>query len=367
MDADIKVVKVRLDELEDFVASVQFKGLENVPLSAYRVDSYLRNPRAREDDIVMYLLFERDELLAYRTLLSDKMYIEGQEVHVAWFSGNYVFPKHRRKGYSSMLLKEVRKDWNDQLLFSNYAPASKYVLDKQADFRVFQQLNGRRYYFRSGLGTLIPERYPAFRNLKGLFSGVDKLVNYFISKEVPSKKLIGNWHKIERLEDKDLLFLSDFKEEELFKRGKDEFEWILKYPWVKTNEEARDWDKRYHFSVFARQFDLSFYRWMYKGEIKGLIMVSVRDEAIKLHYAYLPDAAIATACEFLLGLAYAKKCLHLTIYHDEMISEMNNFGQYVLFSRAFRQAFLTSQKLLDIYPQLNSKIIHKGDGDAVFT
>lgn len=153
----ISIQKISLEKLGDFIHSTDFKKLRNKPISKIRAVSYINNPRANKNDIVLYMVFNLDELIAYRTIFSDYFTNEdNNKVFFGWLSGNWVHTKHRRKGLSTLLFNEVLKDWNHKLMYTNYAEASKLVYDKTQKFNLLLDLKGARYYTRFCLGDILP-------------------------------------------------------------------------------------------------------------------------------------------------------------------------------------------------------------------
>jgi hypothetical protein len=55
------------------------------------------------------MFVENDELVAFRTVLSDYIVVQGEKISFGWYSGAYVKPEHRKHKPSVTLLNEVRQ------------------------------------------------------------------------------------------------------------------------------------------------------------------------------------------------------------------------------------------------------------------
>ena len=99
-----EIEKIRLKELAGFVESETFQQLEIVPVTPGRVKSYLNNPAAKPDDVVLYLVFKNKKLVAFRSLFAGVVFNGKEQIRFAWCSGNWVHPDFRRKGFAQLLL-----------------------------------------------------------------------------------------------------------------------------------------------------------------------------------------------------------------------------------------------------------------------
>ena len=158
----IKIIKIKLKNLLEFVESTTYQKFRNKPISILRVQSYINNTQANKEDVVLYMAFIDNELVGYRTILSDVFYDKNTKQKFGWLSGNWVHPKYRRKNISTKLFNEVIKDWDSRLMYSNYAEESKAVYDKTETFTTLKSLHGIRYYRRVCLADILPSKHVFF-------------------------------------------------------------------------------------------------------------------------------------------------------------------------------------------------------------
>jgi hypothetical protein len=172
---EIKLIRVK--ELIGFIHSQDYSDAPVVPISIPRALSYTNNIRAHGDDIVIVLLYDGKQMIAYRCLYPDHLFYRGETIRFSWISGSWVHPNHRRLGLSMKILKHIVHDLRIPLLFSNYAQHSKALYDKSNDFTRVALLEGKRYYFRFAFFEVLPPRKTLYTKLKGLLYVLDHFLN----------------------------------------------------------------------------------------------------------------------------------------------------------------------------------------------
>ena len=242
------IKKIILEDLDTFMKSNEFLSFENKPISELRAISYIRNPNAHNSDVVLYLGFIKNELVAYKSVFADTFKIDNRRIKFGWLSGTWTHYKYRRKGISSSLFNEVFKDWNGKVMYTNYALESKAVYDKTRKFQLLNAVEGYRHYIRFSFKELLPPKHILFKKSKFLLGIIDSLMNSIFDFRFKFLKIKKTDLYIFESTDKwteDMEgFVKAFKEKELFSREKQEFEWIANYPWVKTDAETKEKSKK---------------------------------------------------------------------------------------------------------------------------
>jgi GNAT superfamily N-acetyltransferase len=180
---NLRIEKIQLKNLESFVQSETFQQFNTIPITVLRAKSYLNNPHAHPNDVVLYLGFIEKQLVAFRSLFADRIFSDNEPIRFAWCSGNWVHPDFRRKGFSEQLLHETFTDWNGKLMFTNYAPNSEKLYLKTGKFKPIHQFQGFRGYLFPKTRKLIQS---ANKNwvTKFVFSAVDKFIAAFSSSQI---------------------------------------------------------------------------------------------------------------------------------------------------------------------------------------
>ena len=366
----ISIQKITLQELDNFISSKFYKELVNKPISIARAVSYVNNPRANNEDVVLYLAFLEKKLISYRTILSDTLFVEDKEVSFGWLSGNWVHEKHRRKGFSTLLFNEVKKDWNSKLIYTNYAEASKLVYDKTQDFKLLKELKGRKYYTRFCLADILPNKKEIFKTTKFIWRFIDVFLNVFLDlKKVFIKNIQNNTYIVrenEELSDSILEFVKNESSRNLFRRATIEFNWIKTYPWVLTNEITRNSSKNYNFSSYSKEFESNRYTLYDKFKCMfGCVLITVRDGHLKIPYAYYKKETIKEIALFIVGKCSEKNVKTVVIYQKELEEELNKLLFFVG-KKEFTQKYFI-MKTFEKVIKIKEFQIQSGDGDVVFT
>lgn len=364
------IKKIQLKELLDFSKSEQFLRLQNKPISSLRISSYLNNPLAKQDDLVLYMAFDDEKLVGYRTIWRDRFFLSKKANSFGWLSGSWVHPKYRRKGISTKLFEEVYKDWEGNLMFTNYAINAKLLFDKTRQFSNIKSLQGTRYYSRFCLSEILERKHKIFSYLKFIFLFFDIIFNYLVDLNFlffKKKVLKSEVRKDEVLNPEIDSFLKDFKEKEFFKRDKNTYEWIKNFPWINKGKDLKKESQQYYFSLFAKDFQSNYYTFYNsKKELVAFVWLSLRDGHLKIPYVYFKKNSIDDIVNFILAIIKEEKIKTILVYQKE-IEEVLNSKRFFITKKTFYQNFFATINL-----ELNSNNIEKmkiqsGNGDVIFT
>lgn len=369
----ITIQKIKLNELEQFVNTLDYQNLINKPISLLRVKSYLNNPNAIGEDVVLYMAFEELEMIGYKTIFSDTFIYNNCKIKFGWLSGTWTHESCRRKGISSLLLKEVFYDWDEKLMFTNYAEESKAVYDKSGKFTLLKSIKGYRHYIRFSFKELLPPKSILLKkNIKSL-GIIDLFLNFIFNlrfKFFSLKKPEG--YKIVELKQWDsesLNFIETFKKKELFLRDQISYDWICKFPWIKTDSETKRISEHYYFSSYSVKFKSNWYK-VYaenRQKIVGIFLVTINNKHLKLPYCYSTNEAFPFIKSLIVNICLKENINYLTIYNSELNNIILQQPFFRLTNKRFIQNYFSSKKLLQDFPEISSFEIQSGDGDVVFT
>lgn len=351
-------------QLKNYIDSPIYRESGILPVSPERVASYIRNPRARPDLPVLFLLHDDEEIIAYRSLLPDYFISDNGPVPFAWLSGNYVSPKHRRKGLSTLLFKRVEEAWDGKLMYTNYAPESKAVYDKLNAFDLFRERPGRRYYLRSSLRVLLGGRIKS----TGLLEFGDKLIN-----SIHDPGLRVDQFRIPEgitAEQKEVLdpglkeFISGQAAASLFRRGPEEFRWIREWPWV-SEKPLISLEGTYQFSREVEKFRSKIFE-LKSNKGTAFLWITIINSKAAVPYFFTDDPLLTIAArQLVLKEMISEACSYLTIRHPELGPVMGTRKNPFLFSRSMPQRYFCHKSLKNsIHEELQ---IHDGDGDCIFS
>ncbi|MFC2112039.1 GNAT family N-acetyltransferase [Bacteroidota bacterium] len=372
----MRIEKYNASRLKEFLDSDQYSSMPFVPVSKHRAQSWIQNPRLKAEDIIMYLAFEGEDMVAYRCILPD----HHRDIRFGWLSGNWVRPDQRRRGLASRLFEEAFTDWGHQLMYTNYAPESKAVYDKSNRFELYKERPGIRYYQRSSFSRLLGNRSIVYQRSRPLLSLADGVLNTFQDIRIRIKKETLADLKIEESNSPDYIAV-DFMEKSMAAgfsiRTQEDFDWITSYPWVIESPNA---DKSYFFSSVSPRFrnicikirnsegDMTGFLWMVINGVKMTIPYIALNQLSEMKKVSSIEAETREANEaFSRILNYylqSNRIFYMTSYQSHVI---NNFQPGPLLgTRKMTQNYFATRDLLKQLPDPQSIQFQDGDGDVVF-
>tara|TARA_R110001583_G_scaffold34847_6_gene116640 strand:- start:10393 stop:11505 length:1113 start_codon:yes stop_codon:yes gene_type:complete len=369
----ITIKKIKLNELQEFVNSIDYHKLIDKPISLARVISYLNNPNANGDDVVLYMAFVELDFIGYKTIFSDTFIYNNCKTKFGWLSGTWTHKNYRRKGISTLLLNEVLIDWDENLMYTNYAEESKAVYDKTDKFSLLKSNKGYRHYIRFSFKELLPPKFHYFRKNIKILKYIDATLNLFgdLRFKLLNTKKKSNYTicKLEDWNDEIISFIEPFKKKELFKRDEIIYDWIAKYPWVKTDSETKKLSEQYYFSNYSIKFSSNWYiiQEIKTQKIIGIALITINNEHLKIPYIYAIAANLPCLKDLIIKLCIEHKISYLTVYNTDLNKLILEQNFLKIVSRKFTQNYFCSTKLVSGLPYNNVLEILNGDGDVVFT
>lgn len=281
--SDWKIEKILLSELRDFYKNAKFADCSVMPVSDLRVESYLSNPNARLDDIVLYYVLVDNEVVAFRTFYADMIKTKTETVRFAWCSGVWTHPKFRRKGLSGYLLKEAYADWDKRLMFTNYAPESERGNLKSGLFSTLVSRNGVRFYLKADYKSLLRTKTEnVFGQIMAAFIAVIlQLVSWLRMKSFRSVQFSD--YKIDiQTSYHDGFFSDDERRRWVFERNSNVLRWIFEYPWIRIGSKT---ESNYPFSLHRNDFQYYFITISKHKELNAKMLLSKSEGKVKLLFA----------------------------------------------------------------------------------
>lgn len=357
------------EQLEAFVNSDEFAQLKNLPISMHRAISHVRNPRLDPTKNLLYVAYENNEVVGYRLMLCDHIYIDDQPKPIAWFSCVWVHPGMRGKGIAKGMMKMVLDEWGDNIVYSNPVPASR-ELYLSLGFKGPIPLLGMRGYMRSNMAELGPNRYPKFKALKPLWHITDSLINAFQDARLRFGDAAQNTPKgleqVEAVSDEIADFIAPFQTNELFRRNKAELNWITQYPWILSGEPTEE-SKRYYFSAIDKRFE---FRHLVlrdgSGKIIMYMLAAFRNQKLNLPYLYFKARYTEQVAEVIIHMMLTEKLSTVTTFNPHLAQYLKKNDLPFLFVKSIQRDYYAAQKFIP-YFETDPPNFMEGDGDQAFT
>jgi hypothetical protein len=367
MKMDIQ--KFTPDRLRAFIESQEYYSMPVIPVSYHRAVSWLNNPNLNSNDVILYLAIENDVMIGYRCILPDKL----GSVKFGWLSGNWVNPVRRREGIATRLFDEAMKDWDNKLIYTNYASASHAVYNKTGCFNLYKELSGIRAYLRFDLARLLYPKGMFFKRIRILLQVLDGIFNFFndfrlklyrkeFTLAIPGLQIVNEIDH--QLED----FISTRKNNRSFFRKQQELNWIIRFPWVIEQQGKNDLYKKYYFTSTAGQYcNLNLKMFDEHNQLILYMMLVIIDKKMTVPYAYFDTVYINKAVDIILSFMLDKKVNYVTLYNPELVTWFSRRGLPFLFKKKMIRKYFTTRDLINILPPAGEIFLQDGDGDCVFT
>ena len=348
------LIKVKLSELEGFFESVVFQLFTVKPISPLRVKSYVENPRANADDTVLYMFVENGELIAFRTVLSDCI---GKNTPFGWCSGVWVKPEFRGQKLSVKLLHEALNDWNNRLMFTNYAPTSEFCNLSVQRFKVLKKRTGLRFYLYPDFKKMYKERKSYFKPFFPLLSATVRGISFLKSLVLPAKA--PKFVELNSLDEDCRSFLRN-SPATYFNRKEPELDWIIKFPWITSDEYS---NFMYPFSFAKIDYSLKIVKVFDDNSFVGFFVYTIVNAKMKLIYHFFETNKENLLVNAVTVLARKNKIAYLNILDPLLAKLFREKSRCFAFSKTISSHIYSS---LGIENEQNLTIFD-GDGDNCFT
>lgn len=365
----MEVKKIQCAQLLDFVESKLYLELKNIPITKHRALSHIRNPRVKDEDLVLVLVFDQKEMVGYLGVFADELHFNDGVERAGWLSCMWVDPQKRGKGIAKLLINTVFDAWDHRILVTEFTPAAKGLYDRTQQFIDLDQKNGLRLYYRFNTHVVLPPKAVFWQKTKLILKLVDSALNIF----TPLLKL-KSVHQSPAFEylkepDRDCWdFILNNRSNELMNRQKQDILWMLQNPWLISSGIKDISTNRYAFSSQSENFSFICTK-IFDPNMKmiGFVIMSIRDKHMRLPYVYFRDEDIDSIIAFLHHQMNGLKMDMLTLFNRKIVSRMRKLRLPVIFSKSVQRNYIISKVFENQLNEMSSFSIQDGDADAAFT
>ena len=363
-------------QLLEFINSEEFKNLENLPISKHRAIAHINNPRALKDDVLLICAFnETGALVGYLGLLPDLLHFNSANRRGAWITTIWIHPETRGKGIANLLLNAAFNAWHGAIAATGFTATAKKLYDKYGQFMDFKMQHGLRVYLRFNLHDIATVKFPKFGLLPALATLGDHLLNAV--NDLRLKLSIANAldkYKIEYLTELDsetATFVEKESRDEIFRRGPEDLNWIMRFPWVLITPGADANSKRYFFSHSDSRFEFIFLKISDKstGELVSFIVFEIRGSRMKIPYVYGAENVKADFSGIISYVMLKRKVAMLTVFNPAVADVIKAGEQSFLYKKDFSRHYIISKAFEDDLVILSNKTnwkLQDGDSDGAF-
>lgn len=349
-------------QLEDFISSGEFENYDFLPVTRHRAQSQIRNPKAKNDQTLLILAFDDDQLAGYIGCLPDAFTADGKVLNFAWLSTLYINDQYRGKRIAQTLLNKVFDEYRGNIAITEFTKEAESLYNKIGLFKYTKPKQGKRYYFKTDIETIIPSKKKSTKPLQPVFRIADSVANFFISiKNSYVKQPAFPFEILDKIDDESADFISKFKSN----RTAEEINWAIENPWILEGETV---EKKYLFSSYSKSFK---YFWVkVYCDNKNLITCSLlilRDGHLKIPYLF-STSDVTQFIDFLSYFIVENNVNMMTSYQEELNQKIKTHLAFPdIHQRNIERRYMFHQNLLQHLPENFEPDFQDGDGDCLMT
>jgi len=294
----VKVVEYKISDFRELAAGTQAWPWPNgiLPVSRQRVAAHAMNPRAHDDDVVLLVGYDSNEIVCYMGILPDCVFLNGVATKFGWLTTWWVKPGVEGMGPLSLLMRAI-KLYNSRIGVSEYSESAARIYQAmKSKFRVIVPRTVMLCHLRPDFEQIVARRAAAVpgsrwcaRQLTRLSDLVMNCRGLLWNRQARSR--VGNLRMeyVGELDSRCRDFLERFdRRAEIFRRDIQELQWMLRHKWAVVTPLADSQTGRYAFSANARRFEFIVFQLQRDdGSIGALMILSIRDDMLKIPYAFI--------------------------------------------------------------------------------
>lgn len=364
------VEEIRAGQLSEFVQSETFARFDILPITVLRALSQAVNPRASINDVVLIVAYDENyRVIGYVGALPDVL-SNGQKI--VWNSCWYTDPILGRTMALPLFMQFIRH-WQGKIVMQDLTPHTRKIIETLPYFTFIRKIPGQRIFLRSYSSELMTDHFPSEKWMKPVFQLVDAILNGFQSLRMSlwkKKNLTAQNVRIQivsEIDEETGQFISSHNDKELFRRGGDELQWIMKHPWIsEENSATRESGRSYYFSSVAGSFSVKGLKYFVNDELYGFVLIKERNGHYELPYAYAGDNQKNFMIIEIKRYLIDKKAFSFLLFNQNFRDIFYGHNKLpVLHSKKVQREMVVSSELIG---NINENAeVQDGDGDCAFT
>lgn len=342
-----------------------------LPITKHRALSYINNPRAKEDDIVLFVAYNNNDIIGYFGALPDKISVNTSEHQIAWATSWWVDPRYRNVGTGGFLLLTVMNHYN--LATSGSTDNADKAYAASGKLTALRTVEGIEFIIRSCTHCLLPNKFPLLKKIRPLLNYADRALNLFADLRLfiwkrridPGKP--RNIEYISHLDEETDRFIRSHRGNELYRRNARELNWIIKYPWIVSAPCLDKNVNKYYFSSTSNRFlylNIKIYH-PRDNTMTGFLMVKVRDNIMSVPYLYFDKSALNSILHLIGSLIVELRIDIFITYNKDILNNLSEIKLPYLYEKKRSRLYYISRKLKNM--DLGDFVLQDGNGDSVFT
>lgn len=360
----MKIVEVTVGELADFINSPEYHRLDVKPITPLRAVSQSKNPNASASDLALIYACDNHTLLSLAGLLPASLYHKNGFVFSN--SGWWVNPQNGKALGLPMFLRAFNA-CKRRMVLTDCTAYTKEILDKTGYFKFLPPLVGKRWFMRFYFGARLKNNGYK-KHTVNFVSGIDSLLNTLSKPLLPSgkKDVLPDGYEIiqcRKLNSDYIAFIEKHSGQFFLRQDIEKLNWIISNPWVTDQADADTIN--YPFSYKVQSFRQHFLVIRNEGEIRAVVMISMRDNHITLPFYYGSSHWINEVAGILKQHIINLKASSLILYNGDLLRAFDTIKIPAYFTTNVVRYVGYSNELEPFFPA--DGFFQDGEADVVFT
>ena len=351
--------------------SNEYWNKDILPITKQRALSYMHNPRAEANDVLLIVAYEIDQVISYIGIIPDEIIIDNKENKIGIVSSWWVDPIKAKTGIGAILLLKAFNYYNNQIFVGPFSDQAGMIYKKLKNINQLKLSHAyefkNNYYLKindSRIKQIVP---------KVIISSLTFCMNIFL-RFIQNRWLKNNLVIRNRLlcieqdyiDNASQIFIEENSKNDLFKRDKEYFEWLINYPWVLELKTVSQIRNKYFFSNDDKKFKISILKIIHNNIIIGIIIIQQRNERLTLPYAYINNKYIKDVMTQIVVHFLKSDCKQMLLYNEHIIGQIKALYPPLVINKTTRKReyFISDDYNIK---NIKDKLFHDGYGDAAFT
>ncbi len=368
-------MEIKAYSVKDLKAALEQTSLwktDVFPITKHRALSYVNNPRADSEDIVLLVAYEGNRVIGYIGAIPWKIYIENKEKKLAWLTGWWMDSEFRKTGIGRSLLYRILEIYDYDAMIPYYKSTSKRVFDASGRFINLKEYSGIKLLFRFNLSEILVRKIPGIKFLRPLLKIVDAAANLFTNIRQwlwkRNSSIYENYifEHICCIDSETSAFIKKYRKNELSRYEEEDFNWIFSFPWILSTPVNDITLSDYYFSSVSKKYGLINIKIFDRNKkMAAFAVFRFREKNLNIPFYFCRENCHETILK-IAGLIMIDMKLDTLTLNDEFLTEkFHNTGLPVIFKKSIFNQFLITDKYKDF--DFSDYYVHEGEGDNIFS
>jgi GNAT superfamily N-acetyltransferase len=357
-------------ELEAELNHKDFWFQNVAPITRHRARFVINNPRSERDDAVLFVAKDEEEIIGYRLVFPDKIFVNEQSIKIGWGSSFWVSEKYRGKGVGKALFRKSSECWKGSIGSLIQSSDATRVYERDEDFYCFNQSIGFQFIIRANASYWIKKKLKLPGIILSLLSILNVVPNLVINvlkdrwrlrRKTLDEYALEYCTEITDVETRD--FIRSHNQNSLSRKEVADLNAIVRYPTSLATPLEDTIGKRYYFSTKADRYEYLYLK-VYKenNELVAVMLMNVEGAGLKLLYYFTKsERFVKPVFDILLLHAIKMKTEIITSYDPRFVDYMVKSSGFptLLKRKQPRKSFLNKQLWTF---EIGGYLIYDGDG-----